>query len=178
MAAISGALGLGLVIMALEVSLRRKNADAALPRVLDNARELLTLLARDADEDVAVFEQFMAALALPKSSEAEQHRRAALREAALAASRSPLAAAGRLVTALELAEQSAPLVARSIVSDVGAGAALLGGALRATLLSVDINLGQVDEDQRRALAGAREALAVRAQALEQVVAQRVQSRLT
>src|SRR5262245_8861675 len=141
---VSASLGLGLVIMALEITHRKQEPGPAsddLLRHLTKARELLTALSRHADEDVAVFNAYMTALRMPKATPDEKAaRKQAMQQALENATRTPLTAARTAVTALEIADESAGLAGPHVVSDVGAGAALLGAAVTAVLLNVDINL--------------------------------------
>ena len=159
-AAISGALGLGLVCMALEVSARRPDAAPEVAEVLEQATHLLTRLKVHADADVAAFQSYMEALALPKAdAEQKARRKEAVQRSAHAATAAPLSAARDLLSALELAARSAALAHRSIVSDVGAGGYLLGAALQATLLNVDINLSSLPTEAREAARAERTELA-------------------
>jgi len=159
-AAISGALGLGLVCMALEVSARRTDAAPEVSELLQQATRQLEQLKTHPDADVAAFESYMAALALPKEGDAQKAaRKQALGAAALSATLAPLAAAHDLLAALDVAERAARLAHRSIVSDVGAGTHLLGAALQATLLNVDINLGSLPEEARATALAQRHAVA-------------------
>jgi formiminotetrahydrofolate cyclodeaminase len=155
---LAGSFGAGLVLMALEVSRKRKDAAPGLDALLAEGRPLLEAARRSADADVEVFEAFMAALRLPKQSDEEKARRgAALQEASVRATEVPLEAAELCVRALELAERAAALAHRNILSDVAAGALLLCAAGRAVLLNVDANLGSLKDEARRArYAGERE----------------------
>ena len=178
-AGVTAALGLGLVVMALELSAGHKNASPGVPEVLGGARSLLPALAGDADADARAFEGYMAALGLPKITEPEKAaRRAALQAAALTASQVPLAAARHVLAALELASEAAELSAGNVVSDVGAGAALLGGALRAGLLGVDVNLAHVAQERRPELEEGRRQLQARGEDIERAVLERVAERLS
>ena len=150
-AAIAGALGLGLVCMALEVSARRVDAAPEVAALLERARTLLGVLRAHPDADVTAFQGYMAALALPKAdADQKARRREAIERAAHAATAAPLAAGRDLLSGLELTEQAAQVAHRSIVSDVGAGAHLLSAALQATLLNVDINLSSLPSEEREA----------------------------
>src|SRR5437764_5205998 len=77
-AMVSASLGLGLVIMALEITHRKQEPGPAadeLARHLTTAREQLAALSRHADEDVAVFNAYMSALRMPKATEDEKAAR-------------------------------------------------------------------------------------------------------
>ena len=160
-APVAGALGLGLVLMALEISHKRADGPADLASAIAYGQSLLAALRADADADVAVFGQYMAALQLPKATDPEKAtRQRAVQAAAVAATEVPLAAAHRLVAALQWA--AGVRVHPSVQSDVLAGRDLLLGATHAVLRNVDINLPTIrDGAVQTALVG--QATQVRAQ---------------
>ncbi|WP_424950739.1 cyclodeaminase/cyclohydrolase family protein [Deinococcus sp.] len=159
-AAVSGALGLALVCMALAVTARRADAAPEVSALLEQATRRLEALKVHPDADVAAFERYMTALALPKAApEQKARRREVVQRASQEATEAPLAAARDLLAALELAEQAAVLAHRSIVSDVGAGVYLISAALQATLLNVDVNLASLPEEARAGAQEVRQALA-------------------
>lgn len=163
-APVSGAFGLSLMVMALEVTNAKQPSDA-LAAAIGQGRALLDALAAHADRDVLVFQTYMHALSLPKADAAQQAaRRDALQAAVLDAARVPLAAAESCLAALEYGESIGALVQRNVVSDLVAGADLLLGALKAVLRSVDINLPVLrDENARREIAERAAQVAARAQ---------------
>lgn len=140
-AAVSAADGLALVLMALEVNLRRKEPHPEVPALLAKGKSLLELVKPCADEDIKVFGTYMTAIGMPKGTPAEEQERSrALALAAGGALEAPLRAAELYLEGLSLARDAMGAVHSGIASDVGAGAALLYGALTATLYNVDINL--------------------------------------
>jgi methenyltetrahydrofolate cyclohydrolase len=182
-AAISGALGLSLVIMALEISdQRHKDSHPGdrqqLSGLLVQTRALLTDLKAHPDADVSAFGSYMAALALPKQGESQRAaRKEAIQAAALAATAAPLACARDLLAALRLAEQAVSLSHRHLVSDVGAGGCLLGAALQATLLNVDINLSSLPAEQGATAQAERQELAAKGRLKAMQIAALVSDRL-
>ena len=170
-AAVTAANGLALVLMALEINARRKDPHPKVEDALARGKALLSPLSDCADEDIAAFGKYMTALRLPKNTPAEEEARArALATASAAALEAPLRAAERCVDALVLAREAAGMVHTGIVSDVGAGAALLHGALTAILYNVDINLkGITDEAEYRAASKNRRELQRRGDELAYVV---------
>lgn len=147
-AMVTATIGLGLVIMALRVSAKRADRPDALSPFIEKGDRLMNELSAHADADIAVFEAYMDALKLPRDSEADkQVRRKRLSEAAIAATEVPLNAAQSTLEALDLARQAMDLAHKSIVSDAGAGGAILHGALTAVLYNVDINLGSIKSPQ-------------------------------
>jgi formiminotetrahydrofolate cyclodeaminase len=161
-ACVCATLGAGLVVMALEITLKKAtgaDAEALRPR-LDEARRLLERLASHADRDVEVFNRYMAAMAKPKSTDDEKAaRRQGMVEAAVAATEAPLAAAQDVLLMLDLAESVAKQVKPQVLSDVLAGADLLAGAVAALLRNVDINLPSIDGDRAGAFAARRREIA-------------------
>jgi formiminotetrahydrofolate cyclodeaminase len=146
-AAVSGAFGLGLVIMALEVSAKKQLLAST---AASEGRKLLQELTPFVDRDVAVFSSYMEALRLPKQTEAEQATRDAARAAAsLEAARTPLQAAEAYLRALSFAHKSARHINKNVWSDLLAGADLLMGALKAVLRTVDINLPMLRDEAAR-----------------------------
>lgn len=181
-AAVSSAMGLGLIIMALEISHRRADAKdiETATRMIAESRELLEVLSVAADEDIQLFEAYMRALKMPKKSDDERDaRRCALKTAVLAATQSPLDAGEKMVEALDLAVRSLAYAHKNVISDVGAGAAILWGSLIAVLLNVDINLPSIaDIELRTTLNSKRAELKGRAELLYVQVQEGVQAALT
>src|SRR6516164_2939024 len=105
-AMVSAAFGLGLVVMALEITHKKQEPGPEADEVaglLAKARALLARLAEHADEDVRVFDAYMSALRLPKQTDEEKAaRKTAMQQALVNATRAPLAAARDAVTAMEL----------------------------------------------------------------------------
>ncbi|MET0390811.1 MAG: cyclodeaminase/cyclohydrolase family protein [Polyangiales bacterium] len=151
-APLTGAFGLGLVLMALEVTAAKSPSDA-LAEAQSEGRQLLDELAAQPDRDVAAFDGFMRALGLPKATDAEKAARQAARDAAAShAARVPLTAAEVCLRALTFAADSRTLVQKNVYSDLLAGADILVGSLKAALRTVDINLPYLsDPNERSAL---------------------------
>jgi formiminotetrahydrofolate cyclodeaminase len=153
-ASVCASFAAGLVVMAAEIS---RGAAPALDDVLARGRELVAALAAHADADVAAFQGFMAALALPRASDEDKAaRKRAIAVAARGASKAPLAAAETMLAVLALASSAEPLVKPSVLSDVLAGADLTRGAIAAVLRNVDVNLPYVDEQTAKELRARRD----------------------
>jgi len=178
-AMVSAALGLGLVVMALRITVNKTPDRGFLDTLILSGERLMAELSAHADADIAVFDAYMAALRLPKATEPEKAaRRTALQEATIAATEIPLNAAQTGLEALDLASQAATLAATQIVSDVGAGAAVLRGAVEAVLYAVDVNLRGLADDGRRAIyADSRDRLLAAAEQRAGGIARLVRDRL-
>ena len=164
-AALSGAFGVGLLSMALTISRNKaqkagKELSPELSATLERLQSAQARLQALADEDVAVFRKFVDATKLPSTSDEEKQVRAdALADAGEAARATPLEIARQCVQALEDAEGTVQEVHPEVVSDIGAGASLLRGAIDAALLTVDINLLRLSDDEKAPLQAQRDALA-------------------
>jgi methenyltetrahydrofolate cyclohydrolase len=180
-AMVAATIGLGLVVMALRVTSRRPEPPADIAALILSGERLMAELGRHADADIAVFEAYMEAVRLPRATEAEKAaRRRALQDAAVAATEVPLNAAQTTLEAIDLAQRAAHVAHLQIVSDVGAGAAVLHGALNAVLYAVDINLRTITDeatrsDYRRSQAHLAETAGARAQAVARFVRDRLAS---
>jgi formiminotetrahydrofolate cyclodeaminase len=142
-ASVCAALGVGLVVMGLEVTLRGANPEALalLSSLLQSGRELLERQSAYADRDLVVFDEYMRARSLPQGSEAEKAaRRERLQRALAAATEVPLASGRDIAAAIELSRQVIEICKPQVFGDVAAGADLLAGSLTAVLRSVDANL--------------------------------------
>ncbi|MFY9822854.1 MAG: cyclodeaminase/cyclohydrolase family protein [Thermoanaerobaculia bacterium] len=142
-AAVCASLGVGLVVMGLEVTLRGASPDPVvlLTSLLRTGRELLERQSAYADRDMVVFGEYMRARSLPQGSEAEKAaRRERLQRALVGATEVPLAAGHDIAAAIELSRQVVEICKPQVFGDVAAGADLLAGSLTAVLRSVDANL--------------------------------------
>jgi len=148
--------------MAGNITARKRGEEGELGQTLARLTDLRQRLQTLADDDVAVFRAYVEASRLPKGTEEERlARRGALRSAGQAAMNVPLTLARTVVEALDVAPWLAGEVHAEVVSDVGAGAAILEGALHAALLTVDINLPHVSAEERASIEAERERLAAR-----------------
>ncbi len=142
--AVAGALASALVAMVARLTVRKKGYEQAWELAADGARvadRITAELQAAALEDVHSFEEYMAALQLPRrSSEERQARTDALAEATMRATAAPLAIATACAEVLTLAERLAPVANRHAVSDIGAAAHLAVAAAGAALLTAEINL--------------------------------------
>ena len=163
-AALSGAFGAALVHMAAVISrqkaLKAEGTSGDWDTVMAELDGHLRALRALADADVEAFGQFVEAVRQPRTTEEEQVSRAeALEEAGDLSRAVPLRIEQACVETLGAAERLLPHTHPQVVSDVGAGAALLRGALDAALLTLEINLRRLNEEERRPLQAERDRLA-------------------
>ncbi|MCM2972605.1 cyclodeaminase/cyclohydrolase family protein [Larsenimonas suaedae] len=161
-AVVSADLGLALVLKGLNLS-QQHGTSAPRQALIEEGESLKTRLAPLADEDIAAFEAFMAAVG---RDENDDGRRDALHEAAENAVEVPLKTARLCDAALALAHQASDHIEAQFLSDAVAGARLIHAALHSVLLNVSANAGQLGSDTKRDRAlYARNGLAHRADAL-------------
>jgi len=134
--AVSAGLGMALLALTLKVASRRKDfaGDRARLRALLNAANKESArLVRYADEDIAAYQKYRDSLKRKRGIDAALSR----------IIETPLEAAGSAARGLDLCAEAVSLVPLSVASDLGAAETLLAGAVRAILLTVDVNLLQL-----------------------------------
>lgn len=162
-AAIAGSLGAALVAMVANLSEGRpKYAEHARlhARAIPAAQELKDRLLALADEDATAFAGYGAAMKLPRETDEEKAvRAAAIREAALAATLSPLRTVTAAFEVVALAEALAGRSNRNASSDLEVAALMSVAACRSAAANVYINLPSLgDESKARELFGRTEEL--------------------
>ena len=155
--AITAGLGMGLLALTLEVTSRRRvfSGDRSrLSQLLDAVKQESERLVRFADQDIAAYQKYRESLKRKRGIDAAVRR----------IIETPLEAAGSAAQGLDFCAEAVSLVPLSVVSDLGAAAALLAGAVRAILVTVDMNLSQLPaaSELRRKAGKNRRALEKRA----------------
>jgi formiminotetrahydrofolate cyclodeaminase len=150
--AVSARLGLGLLEKVLRILSQRRDFigdPGRLGQLGDAARTESARLARYADEDIAAFNQYMVCRRLAKDTpQQREDRQCAIAAALRTTIEVPMNVARSAISGLDLCTDAAGFVHAFVAADLGAAAELLAGAVRATLLSVDFNLGQVPHDSQ------------------------------
>ncbi|MBI3586479.1 MAG: cyclodeaminase/cyclohydrolase family protein [Ignavibacteriales bacterium] len=148
-AALSGAIGAALISMVGRLTIgKKKYADvqATMEDVVKKSEELRGKFSKLLDEDTAAFNEVMAALSLPKSSEEEQRKRSAtIQEATKKATLVPLNVMQLCEQALHLAKTTAEKGNKNSVSDAGVAVLMLQSACAGAALNVRINLGSLED---------------------------------
>ena len=181
-AAVTGAMASALVAMVARLTDGKKGYEqgwetaAAATRSAD---ALTAELQAAAVEDVHSFQEYMAALRLPKqSAEQKQARTTALAAATRRATAAPLAIARGCAEILTLAAGLAPVANRHAVSDLGAAAHLAAAAGGAALITAHINLKYAPDqpffaDARRQVSNLQEKIARKAPSIIEQVENRI-----
>jgi formiminotetrahydrofolate cyclodeaminase len=148
-AAIMGALGAALVSMVCNLTIGKRNYAEVEPEmrsVLHDAEALRQRLADMVAEDIAAFNELMAAYGLPKQTDDEKAARgAAIQRALRAATEAPLACARACAEVIKLSMRAAEVGNRNVISDAGVGALAAQAALRSAALNVDINVPSLQD---------------------------------
>jgi formiminotetrahydrofolate cyclodeaminase len=129
---VTASLALALLAKVLEITGKRKQfvADQRVAAFLDAARRESTELMHYADDDIRAFNDYMDCVRRKEPIEAAMRK----------AIEVPMNAARAAVRGLDLCAEGAGMVQGLTAADLGSVAALLSGAIRAMLLSVDFNL--------------------------------------
>ena len=138
-AALTGANGVALVLMAGEFTLGKKKYaqyEDDIRRMISDGRWMVQGLLSLVDEDAAAFEPLSKAYAIPKEA---PEREAVLEEATKKALDAPLRMLEILSDAVSLTEEMADRCSVLMISDVGCGADLIAAALKAAAKNVFIN---------------------------------------
>jgi glutamate formiminotransferase/formiminotetrahydrofolate cyclodeaminase len=153
-AALAGGLGAALAAMVANLTVGKAGYESAWgssSSLAERAQGVKAALLRAVDDDTKAFDDVLAAMRLPKSTDEEKSTRATTIAAAYEkATAVPLNTARLCLQALELAEQAAASGNRNSVSDAGVGALLAKAGLEAAILNVRINLPSVREGKFKA----------------------------
>jgi formiminotetrahydrofolate cyclodeaminase len=148
-AALTGALGAALVQMTANLSIGRPRLADIEERARDigaRAGAFRERLATLGNADTEAFEQVSAAYRLPRGDDVEKAARSAAIQSALhVAAAVPLETARLCAQVLELAEEAAPILNPSVISDVLVGALLAQAALESAALNVEVNLASMTD---------------------------------
>lgn len=146
----TAAAGMALVVMALEVSVKKAEDKAPYMDLIERGRTIIAELKTSLVADIDCFSTYMTTLKMPKGTEAEiAARKAAMGQAALTSTTVPVAAAAHCVAGLTIAVEARAICRPTILSDVYAGANLLEASCRSILLNVDANLGSIPSETDR-----------------------------
>lgn len=148
-AAISAAFAVSVLRVVLEITARKKESEShreQLQKLLGAAAIESERLRRTADEDRDAYGAYRDASLLPRATERERaERRDAMRATLQKATETPMRAARSAVKAIELCAEAATLARGDVAADIGGAAAILNGAVRAILNSVDANLRRIED---------------------------------
>lgn len=144
-----------MVSMVANLTLGKKGYDAVqglAQEVADASAKLIEELKGLTARDMHAFDIFMGAWKLPATTDAEKKAKdEAMEKAAQNASQVPLDICKACLEILKLAAKLAPVGNKGAISDVGVGAYVAEAALKACMLSVDINLPSIQTPSFKAM---------------------------
>ena len=142
-AALTGALGASLCSMVANLT------QELAASVAEKAEALRRALLDAMNEDAASYDGFMAALALPKSTEEEKAARsAAMQEALITSTQSPLHTMELAAEVLKLTRSLVGCSNANAVSDLAVSALSLKAAMQGAWLNVLINVGSLKDPDK------------------------------
>ncbi len=153
--------------------------EEAAKRIVNNMEAIIERLKALTSQDMEAFDQYMAVFRMPKETEEEKKARAeAMQAAAKNATNVPLDICRSCLDILIQAEELSKFGNKMAISDVGVGALVGEAALRAAMLSVDINLPSIKDQAFVATAKAERArLFVEAEELKVLAMARVKEKM-
>ncbi|HWN30156.1 MAG TPA: cyclodeaminase/cyclohydrolase family protein [Burkholderiales bacterium] len=150
-AALMGAAGAALVSMVCNLTIGKKNYADVEPEMRDVLRQSESLrhrLTGMINDDVAAFNQVMAAYDLPKNNEEEKARRAAAIQRALThATQVPLNCAQACSEVMQLAKRAAEKGNVNVVSDAGVAVLAACAGLKSAALNVYVNTAAIKDEE-------------------------------
>lgn len=181
-AAYMGALAAALATMVANLSSHKAGWDdrwKTFSDYADRGQQLMQQLLELTDEDTASFNRIMAAIQMPKNTEAEKKARAAALEAAtLYASQVPLRTMQAAYECFDLCQAMVEQGNPASVSDAGTGALAARAAVLAAELNVRINARQLaDTTTAQALMDQASAIAGAAKEREQLIMDKIKEQL-
>ena len=110
-------------------------------KAADDLKNIIEDLKTLTEKDMAVFSKFMEALRMPKDTDEQKAKRTeAMQQAAKTATEVPMEICRKCLEILKISVPIASYGNKGAISDAGVGAYVAEAALRAAMLSVDINL--------------------------------------
>jgi len=144
-AALSSALGAGLLCMAIRISVK-KQPDASLSELLPELENEKNRLMQLVDDDTLAFNGVMAAFALPKNSDEEKKKRTDAVQAAFTHAASvPLETMQCSLRVLQAGRIVAEKCGANVASDAGTGVQMAYAGLQGAAYNVRINLSAIKD---------------------------------
>ncbi len=150
-AALAGALGAALISMVGNLTMGKKkyeNIEEDIKKIISSSEKLRYELSQLIEEDVKVFNNFMATYKMPKETETEKKIRSEkIQESLIEAAKVPLKVAYKCVDILTLSQEVAEKGNINVVSDAGVAALMADAALESAILNVKINLRMIKDEK-------------------------------
>jgi glutamate formiminotransferase/formiminotetrahydrofolate cyclodeaminase len=148
-AALAGSLGAALLSMVGNLTIGKekyKDVEEDIKKIISSSEKLRYDLSQLVEEDVKVFNNFMATYKMPKETEDEKEVRAEkIQESLIMAAKVPLKVAYKCLDILVLSQEVAEKGSINAISDAGVAALMAEAALKSALLNVKINLKMIKD---------------------------------
>ncbi len=152
-AALAGALGAALISMVGNLTVGKKkyeDVEEDIKKIISSSEKLRYELSQLIEEDVKVFNNFMATYKMPKETEDEKKiRTEKMQEALIKAAKVPLRVAYKCLDILSLSKEVAEKGNINVVSDAGVAALMAEAALESAILNVKINLKMIKDEKTK-----------------------------
>ena len=152
-AALAGALGAALISMVGNLTVGKKkyeDVEEDIKKIISSSEKLRYELSQLIEEDVKVFNNFMATYKMPKETEDEKKVRAEkIQESLIKAAKVPLKVAYKCLDILSLSKEVAEKGNINVVSDAGVAALMAEAALESAILNVKINLKMIKDEKTK-----------------------------
>ncbi len=181
-AALAGSLGAALAAMVGNLTFFKKGMEdhrEAMERLAVKGQRIKDDLLRAVDADTDAFNDVIAAMRLPKSTEEERTKRTqAIQDGYKSATRVPLRTAELCLEAMQLCEEAAESGLPASVTDAGVGALMARSGALGAVYNVLVNLGSIEDSDFVADMRAKvTALKERAEELERKIRDIVERRI-
>jgi len=152
-AALVGALGAALISMVGNLTVGKKkyeDVEEDIKKIISSSEKLRYELSQLIEEDVKVFNNFMATYKMPKETEDEKKIRAEkIQESLIKAARVPLKTAYKCLDIMILSQEVAEKGNVNVISDAGVAVLMAEAALESAILNVKINLRMIKDEKIR-----------------------------
>ena len=152
-AALAGVLGAALISMVCNITIGKKkykDVEGDIKKIISSSEKLRYELSQLIEEDIKVFNNFMATYKMPKETEDEKKIRAEIiQESLIGAAKVPLRVAYKCLDILSLSKEVAEKGNINVVSDAGVAALMAEAALESAILNVKINLRMIKDEKIR-----------------------------
>jgi len=152
-AALAGALGAALISMVGNLTIGKKkyeDVEEDIKKIISSSEKLRYELSQLIEEDVKVFNNFMATYKMPKETEDEKKIRAEkIQESLIKAAKIPLRVAYKCLDILSLSKEVAEKGNINVVSDAGVAVLMAEAALESAILNVRVNMKMIRDEKVR-----------------------------
>ena len=150
-AALTGAMGAALLSMVGNLTIGKekyKNVEGQIKELLGKSESLRAELTELMESDVAVFNELMAIMKLPRATEEEKEKRNQKMQVALIeAAKIPLMVAQKSCELISLCQEIAGIGSKNAISDAGVGVLLAEAAFHSAIINVKINLNLIKDEK-------------------------------